>query len=103
MRTISATEARVHFGELMRSVVENDQPVIVERAGKPEVVVMSVDEYQQRLSAKKEEDWRIALRQARRVGETIRKRRGQQLFPPPEEIIREMREERSEHFLSLLR
>ncbi len=43
---MSATEARVHFGELMRRVVEGQEPVIVERGGKPKVVVLSVAEYE---------------------------------------------------------
>jgi len=29
-RSINATETRIHFGELMRRVVEHDEPVIVE-------------------------------------------------------------------------
>ncbi len=103
LRTISATEARVHFGELMRSVVEDEQPVIVERAGKPEVVVMAVSEYQRMQETNEEDDWRITLRRAREVGEKIRERRAQYPLPPPEEVIRQMREERSEHFLDLLR
>ena len=46
-RTMSATEARIRFGELMRHVVEKQEPVIVEHSGKPCVVVISVDKYQQ--------------------------------------------------------
>ena len=33
--TVSATEARTYFGELMRHVVEKQEPVIVEHSGKP--------------------------------------------------------------------
>jgi prevent-host-death family protein len=40
-RTMSATEARIHFGELMQHVVEQKEPVIVEHSGKPYVVVIS--------------------------------------------------------------
>jgi prevent-host-death family protein len=32
-RTMSATDARVHFGEVMRHVVERGESVIVERGG----------------------------------------------------------------------
>ena len=46
-KTMSATEARIHFGELMRHVTEQKEPVFVERAGKPQVVVISVAEYEQ--------------------------------------------------------
>jgi prevent-host-death family protein len=30
-RVVSATEARIHFGELMRQAVESQEPIIVER------------------------------------------------------------------------
>jgi prevent-host-death family protein len=44
-RTISATEARVHFGELLDSVVHNLDIVYVERAGVPQVVVVPIGEW----------------------------------------------------------
>jgi prevent-host-death family protein len=47
-RTISATEARVHFGELLDSVSKRNDVVFVERAGVAQVVVVSVDEWQRR-------------------------------------------------------
>jgi prevent-host-death family protein len=43
---VSATEARVRFGELMRQAVEGGQPIIVERGGKAHVVVLSMDAYE---------------------------------------------------------
>jgi prevent-host-death family protein len=46
MRTISATEARTHLGELMRRVVEHGETVIVEHRGKPAMAVVSVAEYE---------------------------------------------------------
>jgi len=49
-RAVSATEARIHFGELMRHVVESQEPIIVERGGKPHVVVLSVDKYEDLLA-----------------------------------------------------
>jgi len=99
-RTISATEARVHFGELLRRVVEEGQPIIVERGGKPQVVVLPLAEYK-RLRASTKEKQRDALEELLRLGAQIRARRGGQLLTPPEEIIREMREERDEQLLGL--
>ena len=91
-RTVSATEARVHFGELMRHVVEHQQPVIVEHSGKPHVVVISVEKYERLLTAQKEgEDWRELVRQAR---EQIQADLGGRDLTPPEEVLREVREER---------
>jgi prevent-host-death family protein len=58
-RRMNATEARIRFGELMRWVVESREPVIVERQGRPHVVVLSVDTYERLLAGRHErEDWR---------------------------------------------
>ena len=35
VRRVSATEARIRFGELMRRAVEDKEAIIVERGGKP--------------------------------------------------------------------
>jgi prevent-host-death family protein len=43
-RVVSATEARIHFGELMRRAVENHKTIVVECGGKSHVVVISVEE-----------------------------------------------------------
>jgi prevent-host-death family protein len=42
---VSATEARVRFGELLQRVSGDGEPVVVERGGRPMVVVLSVDAY----------------------------------------------------------
>jgi prevent-host-death family protein len=98
-RVVSATEARVHFGDLMRRVVEGREAVIVERAGKPEVVVLSVAEYERLLAGQREQpDWKARLRE---VHEQIRAELGGRTLPPAEEIIREMREERDAQLLDL--
>lgn len=47
-RTVSATEARVHFGELLDSVAKRNDIVFVERAGVAQVVVVSVEEWHRR-------------------------------------------------------
>jgi len=43
---MSATEARVRFGELLRAVTERGETVIVEHHGKPAVAFVSVAEYE---------------------------------------------------------
>ncbi len=98
-RTMSATEARIHFGELMRHAVEQQEPVVVEHSGKPHVVVLSVDKYQQLLAAQEErEDWRELVRQTR---EQVRADLGERELTPSEDVLREMREERDEQFGAL--
>jgi prevent-host-death family protein len=98
-RVITATEARIHFGELIHDVVEKQQAVIVERGGKPTVVVLSINEYENLLAGQAQrEDWRILLAQAH---ERIRADLGDQQLPPPEDIIRKMREERDAQLMDL--
>lgn len=54
-RHVSATEARVHLGELLRAVERDGEIVIVEKGGKPLAAVIPMDEYRRlhrpRLSA----------------------------------------------------
>lgn len=45
-RAMSATEARVHFGELLEAVTEGG-PVVVERGGRPQAVVVGFAQWQQ--------------------------------------------------------
>ena len=42
---ISATEARVRFGELLRQVVHGREAVIGEWDAKPQVVLLALEEY----------------------------------------------------------
>jgi prevent-host-death family protein len=97
-RVISATEARIHFGELMQQVVESGKPVIVERAGKSHVVVLSVDEYERLLRGQHQDDWQDLVRQARAQ---IEADLGGRTLPPSEDILQQLREERDEHLLAL--
>jgi len=43
IRRVSATEARIWFGELMRRAVEDKEAIVVERGGKPYVALVSVE------------------------------------------------------------
>ncbi|MFH1176343.1 MAG: type II toxin-antitoxin system Phd/YefM family antitoxin [Acidobacteriota bacterium] len=45
-RAVSATEARVHFGEMLDEVERSDGPIVISRAGRPVAVVLSFDSYQ---------------------------------------------------------
>lgn len=101
-KTMSATEARIHFGELMRHVTEKQEPVIVERAGKPQVVVISVEEYEKLKAQDAKSGWRETFYKITELSQKIKERRGGEPLPPPDEIIRQMREDRSEQIQSSL-
>lgn len=49
LKTISATKSRIHFGDVMKQA--KIAPVIVERDGKAEVVVISKKAYDQLIAA----------------------------------------------------
>ena len=54
-RIVSATEARVRFGEMMRRVVEDAEAIIVERDGKRQVALISINEYELFKAQKRQE------------------------------------------------
>jgi prevent-host-death family protein len=80
-------------------VVENQESVIVERSGEPHVVVISVDEYERLMAAQEEQaDWRELVAQARAQ---VRADLGDRELTPPEEVLRQIREERDEQLAPL--
>ena len=96
---VSATEARVHFGEMMRRVVEGQEEIIVERSGKPQMVMISITEYERlKQNGGVESTWQEKVEKAWALVE--RDLQGREL-PPADEIIRKMREERDEYLLAL--
>ncbi|MGD8626580.1 MAG: type II toxin-antitoxin system Phd/YefM family antitoxin [Anaerolineae bacterium] len=98
-RIVSATEARIRFGELMRQAVDSHEPITVERGGQPHVVVLSVEEYERLLRNQQEQgDWRDLVRQARAQ---IQADLGERALPPAEEILAQIREERDEQLLAV--
>jgi len=96
---VSATEARVHFGEMMRRVAEGQEEIIVERSGKPQMVMISITEYKRlKQNGGVESTWQEKVEKAWALVE--RDLQGREL-PPADEIIRKMREERDEYLLAL--
>jgi prevent-host-death family protein len=97
-RVVSATEARIHFGELMRQAVENHEIIVVERGGKSHIVVMSVKEYERLLQQQQRGDWKELVNRARAQ---IQAELGDRTLPRPEEILKQVREDRDEQLLDL--
>ncbi len=98
LKTISATKARINFGDVMKQA--KIAPVIVERGGKAEVVVLSKKAYDQLVAAKTHanEQKRIEALHAK-----IRAELGGKTLPDPAELIRQGREERDEQINNSLR
>jgi prevent-host-death family protein len=68
---ITATEARVHFGEIYRRVTENDETIVIERNGKPGAVILSIEAYEQLRPMHREDRRPYWLENAIRVGQAI--------------------------------
>jgi prevent-host-death family protein len=98
LKTISATKARINFGDVMKQA--KIAPVIVERGGKAEVVVISKKAYDQLVAAKSQTDIqkRIEVLHAQ-----IRKELVGKDLPNFADVIRQGREERDEQLFNSLR
>ena len=46
MRTMSYSESRAHHAEVLNSVVDNGEEVVITRAGHDPVVIVSLEEYE---------------------------------------------------------
>ena len=97
-KTISATQARIHFGEIMKQA--RIAPVIVERDGKAEVVVVSKKTYDRLAAADTQNDLQDKLEE---LHNRIRIELAGRALPDPAELIRQGREERDEQLLNSLR
>ncbi len=95
MSTITATEARVRFGTLLRRVAEGGETIIVERGGQPQVVVLSVADYERLVGRRASDARRRAFEEAVRGGERIRAAWPDDA-PDPVDVIREGRQLRTQ-------
>lgn len=91
-KIISATQARIHFGAVMREVAETNEPYVVEKAGVPQVAIVPtpfLEEIEAELTRE---------RRTRAIDETVaqaaalRRHKEGLTFTPAEDIIREMRD-----------
>ncbi len=103
LERITATEARVHFGEIYRRVTENDETIIIERNGKPGAVLISIDEFEALRDRKQDELERPAwFENAIRIGRRASAERAGKSPIDWVDVIREGREERDAQVLDVL-
>ncbi|MGA2404942.1 MAG: type II toxin-antitoxin system Phd/YefM family antitoxin [Syntrophobacteraceae bacterium] len=95
-KTINATEAKTHFGELMRRAAEDGQTIIVERSGIPQIAIMPIGEFERMRFASKQKGWEITLLRIRNLKRAIHERlaKGGKELPDIPELINGLREER---------
>ena len=46
MKTMSYSQSRAHYAEVLDSVVDDREEIVITRAGKEPVVIVSLDDYQ---------------------------------------------------------
>ena len=97
-KTISATQARIHFGEVIKQA--KISPVFVERGGKAEVVVISKKTYDQLTASNAQADLQKRLDE---LHHQIRAELAGGEPLDPAEIIQQGRDERDEQILDSLR
>jgi len=73
-KVVSASEAKVLFGAMTDWAAENDDQVIVESHGKPKVVIITYEQYQEMLRLREEARRRGALERLARLAEKVRAR-----------------------------
>jgi prevent-host-death family protein len=97
--TVTATDARIHFGEMIRRVIEEQDTIIVERGGEPKLVMLSINEYTRLQNAAQHQDaWLERIQQVRaHISANI----GDREIPASEDIIRQMRDEQYGQFPDL--
>jgi prevent-host-death family protein len=101
MEAVNVVEARRNFSELVARVAFAGERVIVERRGKPMAALISMQDLE-RLEAMEQESSQVqarrraALVRARAVREVILAERRGEYVSDSAELIREMREERTD-------
>lgn len=98
---VDAIEAGAGVEELTRRVVTERTTVVIERGGEPQAVLLPFEDYRRLRDGRAQgAGWRELLK---RTHEQILREGGGRLEPPPEQVIREMREERDAELLDNLR
>lgn len=70
-RTVSTTEAKAKLSSIIEWAVKNRDSVIVESRGKPRVVIIPVEEYEQLEVLKEEKRREEALARLQRIAEEV--------------------------------
>lgn len=104
-KRVSATEAKIHLGTLIRKAAEQGETVIVERSGIPRVAIVAFDEFRRMKSGRKHEGQEIILRRIRTLKKILHDRlmREGVTLPDMELMIDHAREQRDGQITDSLR
>jgi prevent-host-death family protein len=83
-RHISATEARVRFGELLDAMRDRGETVIVEKSGEPRAAVVPIAEYRRLTRRVLDQAW---WDDQRKVAEELERNLAGKPYPDEKELI----------------
>lgn len=94
VRVVTATEAKNRFGEILKSVYQRDEHLIVERDGIPVAVIVPIQDYKSPAPANEERGMNRAerARAAADMREFLAKVHAKMPIYPEEEIQRDIEE-----------
>lgn len=99
-KRVSATQARVHFGEILRTVQEDGETIVVERGGHAAAVILPVAAYERMGNETRSRNWRARIAALHGLWES---ELGRRQLPDAVEVIRKGREERDAQLAEILR
>ncbi len=99
-RRVSATEARVHFGQLLRGVQEEGETVVVERGGRAVAVMLPMADYERLGAQVQSRNWQARIAALHSLWEGGLAER---TLPDAVAMLREGREQRDDRLDELLR
>jgi prevent-host-death family protein len=53
-RTIASTKAQNHFGQILDDVIQNNTRYVIKRRGTPQVIILSLSDFEQVLASEHE-------------------------------------------------
>lgn len=98
-KRLPATEARVRFGALVRSIAAGEGPIVVERDGRPEMVAVAVAQHERLAAAA--DPLAAWLDRVDRLRERILGELGGQALPPAQDLVGGGRDERDDDLAGL--
>jgi prevent-host-death family protein len=93
VRTISARDAKVNFDDVLGSIAQTKETIIVEEAGEPIAVIVSPEDY-------REQAWRRYWAAVDRIQERNADKDPDEVYRDVTEVVEEVRQERYERELS---
>jgi prevent-host-death family protein len=102
---VTATEVKNSWGRIVKQVLQERQPALVESKGKPTVVILPADEYE-RLVAEQDADMRkrahlAHLDEAEQFARKVATRYTDRPLPNSVKLLQEIREARDDELLDL--